>query len=322
MKPWLTSERCSSATSRLRLQKTIAFLKPSAERIRRRSVSRFSCGSRPLFELLIDGFGGGRGTRHLDLDRIVQELLGDTPDFRRHRRGEEQRLAGERDELADAFDVRNEAHVEHAVGFVDDQELDAGQEQPPALEMIEQATGRGDQHIDAARELGILIVKRDAADQERNIELLAGAVFFKTFLHLGGEFAGRFQDQRARHARAGAAGFQHREHRQREGRGLAGAGLGDAEHVAAGKNVRDRLLLDGGGGGVTGGRDGRNNFFGQAELSKRHVTSERSPPGQSAAPEQGITTCDTRRGRPNLAVGPVGAEHRVRCAKVNATAVQ
>ena len=32
-KPWRTSERCSAATSRLRLQKMIALVKPSAERI-------------------------------------------------------------------------------------------------------------------------------------------------------------------------------------------------------------------------------------------------------------------------------------------------
>src|SRR6516164_3935717 len=47
-KPWRTSERCSAATSRLRLQKMIALVKPSAERMTRRSVSRLSCGSRPV----------------------------------------------------------------------------------------------------------------------------------------------------------------------------------------------------------------------------------------------------------------------------------
>src|SRR5262245_22096360 len=65
--------------------------------------------------------------RRRDLDRMVQELLGDAPDLRRHRRCEEQGLTGERHELADALDVRNEAHVEHAVGFIDHQELDAGE---------------------------------------------------------------------------------------------------------------------------------------------------------------------------------------------------
>ena len=53
-------------------------------------------------------------------------------------------------ELEDALDVRNEAHVEHAVGFVDDHHLDAGEQQLAALEVIEQAAGRGDQHVDAA----------------------------------------------------------------------------------------------------------------------------------------------------------------------------
>ena len=144
----------------------IAFLKPSAERIRRRSVSRLSCGSRPVLTsswVVLATVVAGR--RHLDPHRIVQELLGDAPDFRRHGGGEEQRLAGERHQLADALDVGNEAHVEHAVGFVDDQQFDAGEQQPAALEMIEQAAGRGDQHVDAARELGVLVVERDAADQ-------------------------------------------------------------------------------------------------------------------------------------------------------------
>ena len=53
-------------------------------------------------------------------------------------------------QLADALDVGDEAHVEHAVGLVDDQDLDAGQQQLAALEMVEQAAGRGDQHVDAA----------------------------------------------------------------------------------------------------------------------------------------------------------------------------
>ena len=173
LKPWRTSERWSCATSRLRLQKMIAFLKFSAERIRRRSVSRLSCGSRPvLHQELGDGGDRGRRPRHLDPHRIVQELLGDALDFRRHGRGEEQRLARERHQLADALDVGDEAHVEHAVGFVDDQELDAGEQQPPALEMIEQAAGRRDQHVDAARQLGVLVVERDAADDQRDVELV------------------------------------------------------------------------------------------------------------------------------------------------------
>ena len=169
-------------------------------------------------------------------------------------------------QLADALDIRDEAHVEHAVGLVDDQKLDAGEQQPAALVMIEQAAGRRDQNVDAAGELGILIAERDAADDERHVELVVDAVFGETFLDLRGELAGRFENESARHARAGAAFFQHGQHRQHEGRRLAGAGLRDAEHVAPGKHVGNGLILDGGGSFVTGRRDGGENFFGQAEM--------------------------------------------------------
>ena len=91
------------------------------------------------------------GPGDLDPDRIVQEGVGEALDLRRHGRREEQRLAGERNKLHDPLDVGDEAHVEHAVGLVDDQDLDAGQQQLAALEMVEQAAGGGDQHVDAAR---------------------------------------------------------------------------------------------------------------------------------------------------------------------------
>ncbi len=245
----------------------MAFLKLSAERIRLRSVSRLSCGSRPGLDQTLGGVGdGGRRLGDLDAHRVVQELFGDAPDFRRHGGGEEQRLAGERHQLADALDIRDETHVEHAIGLIDHQQLDAGEQQPAALGMVEQASGRGDQDVDAARELGVLVVERDAADEKRDVELMIDAVFDEAVLDLRGEFARRLEDQRARHAGTGAALLQHGEHRQHEGRRLAGAGLGDAKHVAARENVRNGLVLNGGGGGVAGRSDGGENFFGQAEM--------------------------------------------------------
>ena len=200
----------------------------------------------------------------------MQEGLGDAADFGRHRRGEEQRLPRERHQLADAFDVGNEAHVEHAVGFVDDQQFNAGEQQPAALGMVEQPAGGSDQDVDAARQFEVLVAERDAADQQRDVEFLAGAVFVELFLDLGCEFAGRLHDEGARHAGPGAALFQHGEHRKDEGGGLAGAGLGDAEDVAAGQDVGDRLFLNGGRGGVTGGRNSGENLIGQTEMGKRH----------------------------------------------------
>ena len=174
----------------------------------------------------------------------MQERLGEAGDFRRHGRREEQRLAGERHQLADALDVGNEAHVEHPVGFVDDQDLDRVQEQAAALGEIEQASGRRDDDVGAARDLGLLIAERDAADQQREVELVVDAVFAERLLDLGGELARRLQDEGARHAGAGAAVLERRQHRQGERGGLAGAGLGDAEHVAALQGVGNGLFLD------------------------------------------------------------------------------
>ena len=262
----------------------IALVRPSAERMRRRSVSRLSCGSRPvLTSNCVVVASGVAGLRDLHSHRIVQELLGDAPDFRRHGGGEEQGLARERHQLADALDVGNEAHVEHAVGLVDHQQLDAGEQQPSALEMVEQPTGRRDEDVDAAGELGILVVERHPADHQRDVELLPGAVLFEAFLHLGGEFARRLEDERARHSGAGAAVLEHGQHRQREGRGLAGAGLRDAEHVAPREHVRYGLFLNGRGGGVAGRLYRGENFFGQAELRKGHKTSSWDRPEPSRA---------------------------------------
>ena len=77
-----------------------------------------------------------------------------------------------------------------------------------------------------------------------------------------------------------------REHRQREGGGLAGAGLRDAEHVAAREHVRDRLFLNGGGGGVTGCFDRSENLVGQTKFGKGHITSSQNLPLLARAGER------------------------------------
>ncbi len=50
--------------------------------------------------------------------------------------------------------------------------------------------------------------KRDAADQQRHVELVVLAVLLEVLGDLRGQFARRLEDQRARHARAGAAAFE------------------------------------------------------------------------------------------------------------------
>jgi hypothetical protein len=59
------------------------------------------------------------------------------------------------------------------------------------------------------------------------------AVLLEVFRDLRGEFTRRLEDQRARHARPGAALLEERQHGQHEGGRLAGARLGNADQVLA-----------------------------------------------------------------------------------------
>ena len=118
-----------------------------------------------LLQSLHDGRGGGGLGRSLDALGRVQEVVRQALDFRRHGRREEQGLPREGEELADALDVGDEAHIEHAVGLVNDKNLDAVEEQLAAPEMIEQAPRRRDHHVGAAIELAVLLVVGHPANQ-------------------------------------------------------------------------------------------------------------------------------------------------------------
>src|SRR5216684_2021416 len=110
-------------------------------------------------------------------------------------------------------------------------------------------------------------------------------VFFEAFLDLSGKLAGRFENERARHAGAGAAVLELGEHGKHERRRFSGSGLGNAKHVAPGKNVRDRLFLDRCRLHVSRGSYRCKHFVGQAEIRKRHQASKSHSPVPTTAPE-------------------------------------
>ena len=97
-------------------------------------------------------------------------------------------------------------------------------------------------------------------------------------LDLHGELAGRREDQRAAGLRRRAAAELEQlvQDRQREGRGLAGAGLGDAEDVAARELRRDGLGLDRRRRVEAGAGEAVGERLGKAEVREggsRHVMS-------------------------------------------------
>src|SRR5688572_13507634 len=196
---------------------------------------------------LHDGRGRSRRRGYADLLRIHQERVGQPADFRRHGGGEEQGLAQLRQQPDDLLDIPDETHVEHAVGFVDHQDLDVVHQDLAALEQIDQAAGRGDQHVDAAIQLLLLVDKALATYEQGVAQVCVLAILLEAVGHLGRQLPSRLQDQGARHAGLGPAAAQDLDHGQGETSGLSGAGLGTAQNVAAHKNHWNRLGLDGGG---------------------------------------------------------------------------
>ena len=214
------------------------------------------------------GFGRRRSLCNFNARWRMQELFGQLGDFRRHGGREEQGLTRKRNELADAFDVRNEAHIEHTVCFIDDENFNTGQEQLATLEMIEQATGCRDENIGTAFQLTLLFIERHAANQKGHVQPMIDAVFGEVLLDLRCEFAGRLQNERTRHARPRPTLFQKREHRKHERRGLSGSRLRDTENILAFKGWRNGSCLNGCGRRISRRFYSSEHFRGKTEFGK------------------------------------------------------
>ena len=118
--------------------------------------------------------------------------------------------------------------------------------------------------------LRVLVVERDAADQQRDVELVVDAVLSKfsstcaASSRVGSRISVRGMRARARPVSSA------RQHRQHEGGGLAGAGLGDAQDVAAREHVGDGLFLDRGRRGVSRGCHRIQDLLREAKGIKTH----------------------------------------------------
>jgi hypothetical protein len=164
-----------------------------------------------------------------------------------HGGAEEARLALAGQVLEDAFDVGEEAHVEHSVRLVQDEHADGVQPDRAALEVVQQAARCGHERDSVSPAQGLdLGVEADAAVDGDGSNGGAVCEFGQLLGDLEREFARGHEDQGedARVAVARAA-FDEGD-AERGGLARSRAGLGD--HVAALKEGRDGLRLDGCGG--------------------------------------------------------------------------
>ncbi len=209
----------------------------------------------------VDGVGDALVDRALAADAdalgVLEREAGDGLDLGRHGGGKEKRLPVGRAHADDLFDVVDEAHVEHAVHLVEDEDLEVVEAERALLEEVHQAADGGDHDVGAGAHVGALFAVADAAVEEGAAGVGELAKLGEGLVHLGGELAGGLE-----HEHAGAGGLvraEHVEDGQGEGGGFARARLGGGDEIAPGEHGRDGLLLDGRGRGVTFGGDGADD---------------------------------------------------------------
>ncbi len=145
--------------------------------------------------------------------------------------------------------LRDEAHVEHAVGFVQHHDFDHVQVHVAALVEVQQAARGGDQDVAVARfQVLELLVEIHAANEGHDVE--AGVLGQRRGVlgDLYHQLPGRSDDQRpwfAHVALLGRRGLQQLgDDRHQECGGLAGTGLGPADGVLARQGIAQHLGLD------------------------------------------------------------------------------
>lgn len=195
---------------------------------------------------LVDLFRGLTRRVHGDPDRIGQIGRGQFLHQLRHGGRKQQCLALFRQHLRDPAQRVDKADVQHLVGLVQHQIGGLAQVNGTALDQVDQAAGRGDQHIHAARQPLGLDVDRGTAHHAIGPDRRAFGIGFDIGGDLRRQFPRRRKDQRAAGLGVGllAVFDQPGQHRQPESCGLAGAGLGKAHHVAAFDHGGDALLLN------------------------------------------------------------------------------
>ncbi len=177
-------------------------------------------------------------------DRVAQEAADQAVHVLVEGRGEQQSLPVRTDLLQQRGDLRQEAHVGHLVGLVEHGDLDAVETDVAAVQQVPQATGRGDEHVDAALHLAGLAADGQAADNGGDAQVDGGRVGGERGVHLLGQLAGRHQDHRQRRLGVGAASGRAGQQCETEREGLAGARAAAAEDVTSDQRVGQGGGLD------------------------------------------------------------------------------
>ena len=133
-------------------------------------------------------------------DRICEVPRDERVDTASQGGGEQQPLAVCRGCIEDALHHGKEALIGHVVSLVEDADLDTVQADVAGLHVIEEASGAGDDDLDAVREGGALGSVGDPAEHGGGLDAVGGCERLDDGCDLCGELAGRDEDERPRPA--------------------------------------------------------------------------------------------------------------------------
>ena len=173
----------------------------------------------------------GLGATGLVMGGVVLVVARQHLDRTVERRREQQRLARLGSLVEQAPDLGEEAHVGHAVGFVDDDHLDVVELERTLAEQVGEPAGTRNEHVDAAVQAAALAFVADPAVDRGDAEIASRRERLELTTDLGGELAGRGEDEGSRLTLARLADPGDERHAERDG--LAGAGGRAAADVAA-----------------------------------------------------------------------------------------
>src|SRR5580765_809819 len=97
-----------------------------------------------------------------------------------------------------APDVRQEAHVQHAVGLIEHEKLNVVEFAIALFDEIEQSTGRGHDDVDALAQVFALKTVAHAAEYDDHAKVRESRKVAYGRFNLSRQFAGRFKDEKPR----------------------------------------------------------------------------------------------------------------------------
>jgi hypothetical protein len=107
-------------------------------------------------QALFDVFVTGGGARHFDATRVAHQTRGQLADGSTEGGREQQGLARLGRGFDNLFDVFDETHVKHAVGFVEHEDFKARKIDAAAAHVVQQATRGRDQNVDRLAQQAVL----------------------------------------------------------------------------------------------------------------------------------------------------------------------